>query len=142
MGSVSSTPADLSDVVQTLSAASPLLSSVLATPNVQSALASASPEDLVRLSDDAMQLQQVGMLFGNDASTQSNPFGTQETGGNGVLQALEASLTSQAAAAIPSSTTSTTTPSLSSAESTSQQQLMAELFDPTSTTGSLLNVLG
>jgi hypothetical protein len=71
MGSVSSTSSNLSNLLQTLSAASPQLSSLLSTSQMQSALDKASPGDLAQLSDQALQLQQVGSMFGGVDGTQS-----------------------------------------------------------------------
>ena len=71
MGSVSSTSSNLSDLLQTLSAASPELSSILSTPQMQSALEKAAPGDLVQLSDQALQLQQVDSMFGSVDGTQA-----------------------------------------------------------------------
>jgi predicted transcriptional regulator len=71
MGSVGSAAFSLSDLLQTLSASSPQLSSMLSSSGVKSALATASPRDLVELSDQALQLQQVGLLFGSTDSTRS-----------------------------------------------------------------------
>lgn len=70
MGSVSSTSSNLSNLLQTLSTASPELSSLLSRPQMQSALEKASPGDLVQLSDQALQLQQAGLMFGSSDSTQ------------------------------------------------------------------------
>ena len=72
MGSVNSS-SNLSNLLQTLQAESPQLSSFLAAPNVQAALEKASPGDLVQLSDQALQLQQVGLLFGSPDGTPSSP---------------------------------------------------------------------
>ena len=71
MGSVSSASSILSNVLQNLSAESPQLSTILSTSKVQSALAKASPGDIAELSNEALQLQQVGVLFGNAGGTQS-----------------------------------------------------------------------
>jgi hypothetical protein len=71
MGSVSSTSSNLSNLLQTLNTASPELSSLLSTPQMQSALEKASPGDLVQLSDQALRLQQAGLMFGSSDSTQS-----------------------------------------------------------------------
>src|ERR1700676_318146 len=104
MGSVNSTSSNLSLLLQTLSADSPQLSSMLATPNMKSALEKATPADLVQLSDQALQLQQVGLMFGSTDGTQStglNSFpdslfsaspGSSPTQPGLMLQALESSL--------------------------------------------------
>ena len=49
-------------------AESPLLSAVLSSSAMQTALAKASATDLAQLSEQAMQLQQVSTLFGSDAA--------------------------------------------------------------------------
>src|SRR5260370_25648399 len=74
MGSISSTSSNLSNLLQALGAESPALASLLSTSKMQSALEKASPGDLVQLSDQAMKLQQVGLLFGSTDGTQSNAF--------------------------------------------------------------------
>jgi hypothetical protein len=65
---------NLSNLLQSLGADSPALASLLSTSQMQSALQQASPGDLVQLSDQAMQLQQVSLLFGSTDGTQSNAF--------------------------------------------------------------------
>jgi hypothetical protein len=50
-------------------AATPAISSLLSSSKVQSALAKAPPADLVELSDQASQLQEVDGLFGGAAET-------------------------------------------------------------------------
>jgi hypothetical protein len=100
MSSVSSTSSGLSNLLQTLSAESPQLSSLLSTPKMQSALEKASPGDLVQLSDQALQLQQVGLLFGSSNSTQSTSDslfsmlspGSSNAEPDPIIQALESSL--------------------------------------------------
>src|SRR5579864_1255638 len=100
MSSVSSASSALSNLLQTLSAESPQLSSFLSTPKMQSVLEKASPGDLVQLSDQALQLQQVGLLFGNSDSTQSTGDslfsmlspGSSNAEPDPIIQALESSL--------------------------------------------------
>jgi len=70
MSAVSATTTGVSDLMKTLSSVEPpSVSSLLSSSSVQSALAKASAADIVQLSDQAMQLQEVGGLFGA-ASTQ------------------------------------------------------------------------
>ena len=115
MGSVSSTSSYLSNLLQTLTAASPQLSSVLSMPKVQSALAAAPPQDLVELSDQALQFQEVGLLFGDANSAQSaaslsDPLFaglSPVSSGNAVLQALQAQMTAAVNGAATSSKAST-----------------------------------
>ncbi len=71
MGSVNTTSSNLSNLLQTLSTASPELSSLFSTPQMQSALEKAAPGDLVQLSDQALQLQQVGLMFESSDGTQA-----------------------------------------------------------------------
>lgn len=69
MSSVSSTNPGLSDLLQTLTnSGSSVLSTVLSAPGVESALEQAPPADLVALSDQALQLQVVGALFGSPST--------------------------------------------------------------------------
>ena len=102
MGSLGSASSVLSSMLQNLVTESPQLSSILSTPNVQSALASASPGDLVELSDQALQLQQTSVLFGTADGTQSigltstsdSLYSVLSSGGSGsesdpIVQALE-----------------------------------------------------
>jgi len=71
MGALNSTSSVLSNLLQNLGTESPQLFSILSTPSVHSALSKASPGDIAELSDQALQLQQVGVLFGNLEGTQS-----------------------------------------------------------------------
>jgi hypothetical protein len=79
MSSVSSTSATstgIADLMQMFSsAATPALSSLLSSSTVQSALGKASPADLVQLSDQALQLQEVDGLFSSTAPTQTETSG-------------------------------------------------------------------
>ncbi len=124
---VSTTSSVVSNLLQTLSADSPTLSTALSSPNVQSALQNASPTDVVQLSDDAVKFQEATVLFGDGSST-STP--SAQTASDTILQSLESSLQTQASAATPTSTalsTPTSTPDL------------ASLFDTPATAGSSLN---
>lgn len=127
MGFVSSTSSVLTNLIQTLDAESPTLSSVFSSPNVQSALQKASPTDIVQLSDDAVQFQEASLLFGDTTETP-----TSESNSDSILQSLESSFAIQSGVA--SSTAGTTTPA-----SDSQAQDLASLFGTTTTTNPLLN---
>jgi hypothetical protein len=160
MSSVPVTNPGLSNLLQTLSTTSPQLSSILSSSTVQSALKNASPQDIVKLSEQALELQQVSSLFGSSIGTQSvglasNPdslFPTLSSGNAGaaasaILQALESPTAGAATGAASSATTSTSTqPSvtdqIAAAFSNMQAQELASLFSATPTTGSLLNTQG
>jgi hypothetical protein len=60
MSAVSSTSTAISNLLQTLSG---LNSPVLSSPSVQTALESAPPQDIVQISDAAIQLQNTTELF-------------------------------------------------------------------------------
>lgn len=79
MGSIAQANPGVTDVLQLLSG-SASVSSALSSPAVQSALKDASPQDIVHLSAEALQLQDVGSLFGSPnpapASTGSTPTGS------------------------------------------------------------------
>jgi hypothetical protein len=162
MGSVSSTSSNLSNLLQTLDNSSPELSSLLATPQMQTALEKASPGDLVQLSDQAMQLQQVGLMFGSLDGTQSTAFNSapdsifsalspnsSTTQPDLLLQALDSSVgvTGANGATSTSSTGSTSTsPSLAaqiaSNASSFQAQALDALFNSTQPADPTLNTLG
>jgi hypothetical protein len=152
MGSVSSTSPNLSTLLQNLSVESPQLSSMLSTPEMQSALQKASPGDLAQLSDQALQLQQVGLLFGNWGSTASTGAsdsnslfsvlspGSSAAGAEQILEALDSSL----GVAAPNGATPNSTSSNQVASSVSgfQAQELNALFGATQTVDPLLNTLG
>ena len=105
MGSISSASSNLQNLLQTLSAESPQLSSLLSNPKVQSGLEKASPGDLVELSHQALQLQQVDLLFGSSTGTEPvdpnalldsifsvPPTGSTNPQSDPIAQALQASL--------------------------------------------------
>jgi hypothetical protein len=72
-----STSTGISDLMQILSqAATPAVSSLLSSTEMQSALAKASPADLVQLSEQAMQLQETDGLFPSTNPTQAQQFGS------------------------------------------------------------------
>jgi len=75
MSSISSTSAGVADLMQMLSSVGdPALSSLLSS-QVQSGLGKASAADLVRLSDQAMQLQEVNGFFPSTAPTPTESTG-------------------------------------------------------------------
>jgi hypothetical protein len=154
MGSVASTNAGLADLMQNLTSASSPLASELSSPAMQAALESAPPGDIVQLSNEALQLQEVGTLFGDPSQTNSaiDP--------NSILAALypssfpsttsasttaESSLLSAASAASANSTSSATLANdLASYQYAQQSNQVEALFGttPTTTSNSFFNVLG
>jgi hypothetical protein len=128
MGSVSSASSVLSSLIQTLGTESPTLSSVFSSPNVQSALQKASPEDVVQLSDDAVQFQEASLLFGNATVTP-----TSDDASDSILQSLQSSL------AIQSGVASSTAAGITAPATDSQAQDLASLFGTTTTTSPTLN---
>jgi hypothetical protein len=140
MSSISSVSSNSSlvNLMQMLTiAAPPAVSSLLASKNVQAALAKASPTDIVQLSDAAMQLQMADGLFGgSDPSSQMAPGGF-------TMANLFTSILSP-----PSSTTDP----ISQMESSNlaQQSVLAAVYAPSgyrassdssSASGSLINLL-
>jgi hypothetical protein len=69
MGSVSSTNAGLSDLLQTLTNENSPLASTFSSPAVETALENAPPADIVQLSEQALQLQVTDSLFGESTSS-------------------------------------------------------------------------
>jgi len=144
MGSV-----NLSNLLQSLGAESPALASLLSTTKMQSALEQASPGDLVQLSDQAIRLQQVGLLFGSTAGTQSNAFNpapdslfsilgpaNSNPSPDPLMQALESSR--GLAEANPSSTTNP----IASPTGSLQAQELESLFGSPQAIDPFLNTLG
>jgi hypothetical protein len=120
----------VADLLRTFSRSeSSSVSAALSSKAVQSALAVASPHDLVRLSVQAIQLQQVTALF--DSSGDSNASLATTDRGAALLQAL-ANPTSASAAA------STSRPP---AGETLAQQEAAALFGTNSVTGAGNNAI-
>jgi hypothetical protein len=85
IGSVNPGVADLFNWLASTGATS--VTSGLSSPSVQTALQSSSPSDLVQLSQQALQLQQAGSLFGSSDATQ-----TSATPESLLLQALTSSI--------------------------------------------------
>jgi len=153
MGSINSTSPNLSNLLQTLQAESPELSSILSTSQMESALAKASPGDLVQLSDQALQLQQVGLMFGNPDGTQSGGFNSaadslfsilspasSNPSPDPMMQALESSLGIGGS----NRATSGSTPAnqIASNARTFQAQELDALFGTPQTVDLFLNTLG
>jgi hypothetical protein len=139
MGSLNSTGSVLSSLLQNLVTESPQLFSILSTPDVQSTLEKASPGDIAELSDQALQLQQVGVLFGNLDSTQSTdptpsplfsvlPYGSPDAESELIDQALQSSIA-------PAGTTG-------SAANNLQMEELNALFGTKSTVDPFINALG
>lgn len=133
MGTIASTNAGLTDLLQTLSSVGSPLTSTLSTPALQSALQNASPADIVKLSAAALQLQATDEMFGvSDTSDPTN-----------LLSALESSVAGSTTT--PSSSSGSTADQLAAAESDLQAQQTAALFDTNNAStaeNSLFNVMG
>ena len=161
MGSVSLTNSTLTNMLQTLSAESPELSSMLATPQMQSALEKASPGDLVQLSDQALQLQEVGFMFGSADGTQSASANSLSdslfpalssaswpTQPDLLLQALDSSLGVTGANGASIQSTGSTSPAssladqIASSASSFQAQALDALFGTSQPAAPSLNTLG
>ena len=132
MGTVASTNAGIANLLQTLtSTGSPLASSTLSS-TLQSALQNASPADVVKLSDAALQLQETDAIFGvSDTSNASSLFSALES--------------SAAGSSSSSSGTSSTANQLAAAQSDLQAEQTAALFGTSTdsaTSNSLFDVVG
>jgi hypothetical protein len=140
MSSISSvsSASSIANLMQMLkSVAPPAVSSLLASNNMQAALAKASPADIVQLSEQAMQLQMADSLFGvSNISSQTNPVDM-------TTASLFAPIFS------PSSSSTDATSEMESAN-LAQQSVLAAVYTPsgygvssssTSTSGSLVNML-
>jgi hypothetical protein len=127
-GFVSSTSSVLTNLIQTLGTESPTLASVFSSPNVQSALQTASPEDVVQLSDDAVQFQEASLLFGNATEKP-----TSDDASDSILQSLESSF------AIQSGVVSSTAAGATAPATDSQARDLASLFGTTTTASPALN---
>jgi hypothetical protein len=97
MSSVSSAGQGVADLFQALSSTgSTSVASVLSSASLQSKLAAASSGDVVKLSEQALQLQQADGLFGASASSQISSSATPDSL---LLQAISSSVTGSPAAA-------------------------------------------
>lgn len=72
MGSVSSTNAGLSDLLQTLTNENSPLLSTLSSPTIEAALQNAPASDIAQISDEAMQLQVADAIFGDPSSSSTS----------------------------------------------------------------------
>ena len=72
MGSVASTNAGLSDLLQTLSNENSPLLSTLSSPTVEAALQKAPAGDIAQISEEALQLQVADSLFGSSSTSSFN----------------------------------------------------------------------
>jgi hypothetical protein len=149
-----STNPGLAETLQLLSnSGSPQLSSLLSSPSVQSALSNASPSDLVKLSDQALQLQVVEGLFGESSGSPSTGiFGDSapsdsSSDSSTTLASILSQLNPSATASSTGSAAATPTPSIASQLAIYQGQLQSEdtqaLFGSTTgTSGTSVNLLG
>ena len=117
--------ADLSHLLSSTGSAS--ISSALSSPTVQSALKSAPPGDLVQLSRQAVQLQEVGSLFGSSGTS-----GTAVTPQTLLLQALNSAITGSTTAGSTASKSTAAT-----ATATAALEQVSELLGTNSSSGSL-----
>jgi hypothetical protein len=147
MGSVASTNAGLADLLQNLTSASSPLASELSSPAMQSALQKAPAGDIVQLSNEALELQEMGTLFGNPSQT------TSTIDPSTILAALYPSSatpttagSSPSASTTSSASTSSASPAdqLASYENALQSEQVQTLFGitPTTTSNSLFNLVG
>jgi hypothetical protein len=134
ISSVSSTSGLVNLMQMLTSAAPPAVSSLIASKNVQAALAKSSPQDIVQLSDQAMQLQMADGLFGSSGTSSQ---------GSLTMADLFASILSP---------TSSSADVLSQTESANlaQQNVLSAVYNPSgnatswdssSASGSLINLL-
>jgi hypothetical protein len=144
MGSVATSGFSLSNLLQNLtSSGSSQLSAVLSSPSVQTAL-QASPSDAVALSDQALQLQETSLLFGNSTPPQTATIPSSLDPLTSILDAVDPTASSSTT---PSTTTSTASLAnqLSGYQSDLQSEEMQTLFGITSTApqpSTLFNALG
>ena len=87
MGTVASS-AGVADLLQALSSAGSPLASTFSSPAMQAALQNASPADIVKLSDQALALQETDVLFG----VSNSGAGSATSDPNSLLVALDSTL--------------------------------------------------
>jgi hypothetical protein len=76
MSTVSSTSTGIADLMQIFSSVTtPAVSSLLSSSQVQTALGKAPAADIVQLSNQAMQLQEVDGLFGGSSASATESSG-------------------------------------------------------------------
>jgi len=133
------------------SSGSPLFSSGLSSSQIQSILQDASPSDIVQLSDQAMQLQSVDLLFGNPDTSQTTGLVPASSASNSsaLLDNILATLSAPSNSTTSNANGSSAAPSLAGQMASYQSQLQTEemqtLFGTSSTTavpGTSLSVLG
>lgn len=134
ISSVSSTSGLVNLMQMLTSAAPPAVSSLIASKNVQAALAQSSPQDIVQLSDQAMQLQMADGLFGGS--------GTSSQGGLTMADLFASILSPPSSSADALSQTETA--------NLAQQNVLSAVYNPSgnatgwdssSASGSLINLL-
>ncbi len=129
MSSVTNT--DLSSLTQYLSGtSSPLLAAGLSASQIKKVVADATPEDVVKLSDEAMQLQNVGDLFGSSQTSTSQQSGISNVF-DAMAQAQQNSQNSQ----------SGTLTELNQSQTANIQALFGTTNSSSDTTGTSLNVV-
>jgi len=101
MGSVSSTNAGLSDLLQTLSNENSPLLGTLSSPAVETALENAPASDIAQISNEALQLQMADAIFGDPSasSTPSNSLFSELASVNSAATASPTATTSASALA-------------------------------------------
>jgi hypothetical protein len=110
MGSIASTNAGLSDLLQTLASENSPLIAALSSPTVEAALQKAPAGDIAQISDEALQLQVADSLFGAPATSSFNADGlfglpsTQSPTVDPLLSVLTSAYTGIPASANPSTT--------------------------------------
>lgn len=83
------TSTGVSDLLQMVST-TPALSSLLSSSAMKTALQKSSPADVVQLSDQAMQLQEVNGLFGGPNPSQQGPLSDPMQYSNNPMQTSNA----------------------------------------------------
>jgi hypothetical protein len=131
MGSVASTNAGLSDLLQTLGNDNSPLLSTLSSPTVEAALQSAPAGDIAQISDQALQLQLADSIFG-DSSTSSTPA-------DSIFSALASSDSDATASSNSTSSASSLADQLAAYQQSSQlqeTQTLLGITQPTTTPNS------
>jgi hypothetical protein len=148
MGTVASVNPGVTDLLQILSnSGSSSLSSTLSSPQIQSALQNASPGDLVQLSNQALQLQEVNSLFGgSDPSQTSGLFSTSSPSSSSatldnLLSALYSSSPGSTSSSSPASSLASQVATYQSELQVEQAQALLGTGASDGASGTLLNVL-
>jgi len=138
MGSVASTNAGLTDLLQTLSSENSPLVSTISSPSVEAALEKAPASDIVQLSDEALQLQVTDSLFGG--STTSSTSGTTPSSLFSELESIDSSANTGSSS---STSGASLTDQLAAYQGSSQLQEAQSLLgitQPTANSNSLFDV--